>query len=136
LINWYQAITQCTHPVNVLTAKLGIKIVRKRIPTRRSVAFLYSCGRTVGWIKMPLGKEVGLDPGHSAVCVNLTTLSVLLMYLPIIMCAERLSCCQCWRRPQAAWVQGSSTFELISNDVTSQSAASYGLNRKKACVAN
>jgi len=28
------------HPVNVLTTKLGIKIVRKRIRTRRSVAFL------------------------------------------------------------------------------------------------
>jgi len=38
--NWYRAITQCTHPVNVLTTKLGIKIVRKRIPTRKSVAFL------------------------------------------------------------------------------------------------
>ena len=38
--NWYQAITQCTHPVNVLTTKLGIKIVRKRIPTWSSVAFL------------------------------------------------------------------------------------------------
>jgi len=38
--NWYQAMTQCTHPVNVLTTKLGVKIVRKRIPTRRSVAFL------------------------------------------------------------------------------------------------
>jgi len=38
--NWYRAITQCTHPVNVLTTKLGIKIVRKRIPTWRSVAFL------------------------------------------------------------------------------------------------
>ena len=38
--NWYRAITQCTHPVDVLTTKLGIKIVRKRIPTRRRVAFL------------------------------------------------------------------------------------------------
>ena len=28
-----------------------------------SVTFVY-CGQTVGWIKMPLGKEVGLDPGH------------------------------------------------------------------------
>ena len=68
--NWRRAITQCTHPVNVLTTNLGIKIVRKRIPTRRSVAFLqlawhsYSCGQTVGWIKMPLGKEVSLGPGH------------------------------------------------------------------------
>ena len=25
----------------------------------------YSCGQTVGWIKMPLGKEVGLGPGHT-----------------------------------------------------------------------
>ena len=24
----------------------------------------YSCGQTVGWIKMPLGKEVGLGSGH------------------------------------------------------------------------
>ena len=23
------------------------------------------CGQTAGWIKMPLGKEVGLDPGHT-----------------------------------------------------------------------
>jgi len=38
--NWYRAITQCRHPINVLTTKLGIKIVRKRIPTRRSVVFL------------------------------------------------------------------------------------------------
>jgi len=38
--NWYQAITQRTHPVHVLTTKLGIKIVRKRIPMPRSVAFL------------------------------------------------------------------------------------------------
>jgi len=22
------------------------------------------CGQTVGWIKMPLGTEVGLSPGH------------------------------------------------------------------------
>ena len=51
------------HPVNVLTTKLGIKIVRKRIPTRSRVAFL-QCGQTVRWIKMPLGKEVGLGPGH------------------------------------------------------------------------
>jgi len=28
------------HPVNVLTTMLVIKIVSKRIPTRRSVAFL------------------------------------------------------------------------------------------------
>jgi len=37
------------------------QIVRKRIPTRRSVAFLQLW---VGWIKMPLGKEIGLGPGH------------------------------------------------------------------------
>ena len=29
---WHRAITQCTHTVNVLTTKLGIKIARKRIP--------------------------------------------------------------------------------------------------------
>jgi len=28
-----------------------------------SVTFLY-CGQTVGWIKMKLGTEVGLGPGH------------------------------------------------------------------------
>ena len=25
---------------------------------------LVYCGQTVGWIKMPFGIEVGLDPGH------------------------------------------------------------------------
>ena len=34
-------MTQCTHPVNVLTTKSGTKIVRKRIPTWSSVAFLH-----------------------------------------------------------------------------------------------
>jgi len=29
--NWYRAITQCTRTVNVLTTKLGIKIVCKGI---------------------------------------------------------------------------------------------------------
>jgi len=46
--NWRRAITQCTHPVNVLTTKLGIKIVRKRIPTRRSVALLHLWSN--GWM--------------------------------------------------------------------------------------
>jgi len=39
-LNWCRAITQCTHPVNVLTTELGIKIVRKHIPMQRSMAFL------------------------------------------------------------------------------------------------
>ena len=51
------------HTVNVLTTKLEIKIVCKGIPTRRSVASL-QMWQTVRWIKMPLGKEVGLSPGH------------------------------------------------------------------------
>jgi len=38
--NWYRAIIQCTHPVNVLTTKLGIKIVRKRILTWSRMAFI------------------------------------------------------------------------------------------------
>jgi len=63
-LNWCRAITQCTHPVNVLMSKLGIKIVRKRIPTWRRAWHSYSCGQMVGWMKMPLGKEVGLSPGH------------------------------------------------------------------------
>jgi len=61
--NWYLAITQCTHTVNVLTTKLGIKIARKRILTRGAL-HSYSCGQTVGWIKVPLGEVVGLGPGH------------------------------------------------------------------------
>ena len=28
-----------------------------------SVTWVY-CGHTVGWIRMPLGMEVGLGPGH------------------------------------------------------------------------
>ena len=61
-LNWCRAITQCTHPVNVLTTKLEIKIVRKLI--RGGAWHSYSCGQTVGWMKMPIGKEVGLVPSH------------------------------------------------------------------------
>ena len=61
--NWCRAITQCTHPVNVLTTKLGIKIVCKRIPTQRSVAFLQLWPN--GWMDQDATrKEVGLGPGH------------------------------------------------------------------------
>ena len=62
-VKWYRAITQCTRTVNVLTTKLGVKIVRKGIPTQRSF-HSYNCGQTVRWVKMPLGKEAGLGPGH------------------------------------------------------------------------
>ena len=61
--NWYRAITQCTHPVTVLTTKLGIK-QSVSVFLRGGAWHSYSCGQTVGWIKMPLGKEVGLGPGH------------------------------------------------------------------------
>ena len=54
--NWYRAITQRTHPVNVLMSKLGIKIVCKRIPTWRRAWHSYSYGQMVGWMKMPLGR--------------------------------------------------------------------------------
>ena len=30
---------------------------------RLSVTLVH-CGQTVGWIKVPLGMQVGLDPGH------------------------------------------------------------------------
>jgi len=54
---------------------IGIELLLPRTETRpnsESVSvFLrggawhsYSCGQTVGWIKIPLGKEVGLGPGH------------------------------------------------------------------------
>ena len=48
--NWYRAITQRTHPVNVLTTELGLKIVRKRIPTRRSVAVAFLQLWPNGWM--------------------------------------------------------------------------------------
>jgi len=62
--NWYRAITHCTRTVNVLTTKLEIKIVRRGIPPH-GAWHSYNCGQTVGWIKMPLGKEVSLGPGHT-----------------------------------------------------------------------
>jgi len=34
-----------------------------RCPVCLSVTLVY-CGQTVGWIKMKLGVEVGLGPGH------------------------------------------------------------------------
>jgi len=38
-----------------------------------SVTFVY-CGQTVGWIRMPLGMEVGLGPGHIVLDGNPTAL--------------------------------------------------------------
>jgi len=39
-------------------------VIVLRHVTRGGAWHNYSCGQTVGWIKMPLGKEVGFDPGH------------------------------------------------------------------------
>jgi len=39
------------------------RMLRDRCPVCLSVTLVY-CGQTVGWIKMPLGTEVGLGPGH------------------------------------------------------------------------
>ena len=36
---------------------------RGRSPSHQFSAHIY-CGQTAGWIKMPLGVEVGLSPGH------------------------------------------------------------------------
>jgi len=38
-------------------------MLRDRCPVCLSVALMY-CGQTVGWIKIPLGTEVGLSPYH------------------------------------------------------------------------
>jgi len=45
--------------------------VRRMLPDRCLSVFpvclsvtLVSCSQSVGWIKMPLGVEVGLGPGH------------------------------------------------------------------------
>jgi len=46
-----------------VTTKLQMKIVRKGF--LRGAWHSYNCGQTVGWIKMPLAKEVGLGPGHT-----------------------------------------------------------------------
>jgi len=37
-----------------VTAFAFVRIIRAHV----------HCGQTAGWIKMPFGKEVGLDPGH------------------------------------------------------------------------
>jgi len=39
------------------------RTLRDRCPVCLSVTLVY-CGQTVGWIKMPLGTQVGLGPGH------------------------------------------------------------------------
>jgi len=33
-------------------------------PLSVCLSVMVYCGQTVGWIKMPLGMEVGLGPGH------------------------------------------------------------------------
>jgi len=39
-------------------------ILTEHCPVCLSVMLVY-CGQTVGWMKMPLGTEVGLGPGHT-----------------------------------------------------------------------
>ena len=46
-------------PWRHLCVRIG-PIPPKNAPTSRPIY----CGRTAGWIKMPLGKEAGRDPGH------------------------------------------------------------------------
>jgi len=44
------------------------------LPSVLSVTLVY-CGQTVGWIKMKLGTEVGLGPGHIVLDVDPAPLS-------------------------------------------------------------
>jgi len=43
----------------------GRPFVKRFALCYRTVVLSYNCGQTVGWIKVPLGKEVGLGPGHT-----------------------------------------------------------------------
>ena len=53
-----------THGVHVQRCYfLGRPMVSDGCPVCLSVTLLY-CRQTVGWIKMKLGMEVGLGPGH------------------------------------------------------------------------
>jgi len=54
------------------------------------------CGQTAGWIKMPLGMEVGLDPGH------IVALIVLNGDLPPIF-GSCLFCINGWMDQDATW---------------------------------
>jgi len=43
---------------------MGIQLPPKKGAAPQFLAHV-CCGQTAGWIKMPLGREVGLGPGHT-----------------------------------------------------------------------
>jgi len=54
------------HPLNVILVQPFVKrfaLLCDRCPVCLSVTLVY-CSQTVGWIKISLGTEVGLGPGH------------------------------------------------------------------------
>ena len=63
----------CTVTVTVHFWATVCKTIRPMLSDRclslRSVTLLY-CGQTVGWIKMKLGVQVGLGPGHNVLDGN------------------------------------------------------------------
>jgi len=54
------------------------------------------CGQVAGWIKMPLGTEVGLGPGHIVLDGDPATLPQFLAHLYCGQTVTHLSYCYCW----------------------------------------
>ena len=67
-------------------------------PPRQFSAHVY-CGQTAGWIKMALGMEVGLGPGHIALDGDPASLPQKVAappnFRPIFIVAKRLDALKC-----------------------------------------
>jgi len=66
---WVSDMLQCCSENQSWHRGVGPSVLPDRC---LSVTLVY-CGQTDGWIKMPLGMEVGLSPGHSLLDVVICT---------------------------------------------------------------
>jgi len=61
-ISW-TTVCKTVHRVQSDTVVLSVSSLMSCLSVCLSMTLVY-CGQTVGWIKMPLGMEVGFGPGH------------------------------------------------------------------------
>jgi len=114
-------------------------MLRDRRPVCLSVTLVY-CSRTVGWIKMPLGTEVGLGPGDIVLdgdpappwkgAQQLPTfrpMSIVAKRLPISATAELLSRNAVVPQPQI--IDQSRLLQSLANYVNTVLTSDLGINR-------
>jgi len=103
---------------------------------RLSVTLAY-CGQTVGWIKMPLGLEVGLGPGHNVLDgdpASSTERGTAASKYNLGLMGAGMAACICKPRPMSivVWRNGHPSQQLQSSFKFQNFNCQYGLHRQCA----